>query len=329
MSSALIASVRPAVRDPRLAGKPTTSSPGPQNTLPTHTNNSIIVENNYKVKNATKQHNIVNSDIVSTDSKLATVNKANTHSGTLNRKDPRLHTKIQGPVNFRGKPFDASSGKTNNNSTSPQSSPTKKSQQKSSAKTQSRSFNKGAKATVSSAKQNTKNIADPSAKSPTKHKKKSSEHSSPHKSEKRLKSSTKSEKRSRDRSSGDKYESDKDSVNISPTVNSTIVGSSPITPERAFKELKGITKNRNYMRRNRAISISPEPQQDVDLRVGAPPEKQPRLQGNATVTEDTSVKSKTSINETSFGYCNGRKTLNMFYFVIYLIELNLFGRLII
>ncbi|XP_063927873.1 uncharacterized protein LOC135141017 isoform X2 [Zophobas morio] len=48
----------------------------------------------------------------------------------------------------------------------------------------------------------------------------------------------------------------------------------------AFKGVKGATKNRNYIRRNRSPSYSPEPNhQDTDLRLaGPPPEKQARLQ---------------------------------------------------
>ncbi|XP_044254626.1 pre-mRNA cleavage complex 2 protein Pcf11 [Tribolium madens] len=42
-----------------------------------------------------------------------------------------------------------------------------------------------------------------------------------------------------------------------------------------FKGVKA--KNRNYIRRNRSPSYSPEPNQDIDLRVSGPPEKQPRL----------------------------------------------------
>lgn len=53
-----------------------------------------------------------------------------------------------------------------------------------------------------------------------------------------------------------------------------------------FKDLKVSTKNRNYMRRNRADSASPEATHDVDLRLGGPPEKQARMQGETT--EDTS-----------------------------------------
>lgn len=53
-----------------------------------------------------------------------------------------------------------------------------------------------------------------------------------------------------------------------------------------FKELKGSTKNRNYIRRNREKSTSPEPSFDVDLRVAALMEKDIRLPGDAA--EDTS-----------------------------------------
>jgi hypothetical protein len=37
-------------------------------------------------------------------------------------------------------------------------------------------------------------------------------------------------------------------------------------------------KNRNYIRRNRSPSYSPEPSQDTDLRLAGPPEKQARMQ---------------------------------------------------
>ncbi|KRT84698.1 hypothetical protein AMK59_1819 [Oryctes borbonicus] len=51
------------------------------------------------------------------------------------------------------------------------------------------------------------------------------------------------------------------------------------SPTTIFKEVKG-SKSRNYIRRNRQPSLSPEPvSMDVDLRANAaPPEKQPRLQ---------------------------------------------------
>lgn len=48
-----------------------------------------------------------------------------------------------------------------------------------------------------------------------------------------------------------------------------------------FKDVKISTKNRNYVRRN-LPSVSPEPPQDEDLRSLGPPEKQPRLQSDAT-----------------------------------------------
>ncbi|KAF2885051.1 hypothetical protein ILUMI_21106 [Ignelater luminosus] len=65
----------------------------------------------------------------------------------------------------------------------------------------------------------------------------------------------------------------------------------------SFKELKGSTKNRNYMRRNRNASVSPEPNnQDVDLRLGAPPEKQPRLQGDISDDKHTIIVDGTTDN---------------------------------
>lgn len=47
-------------------------------------------------------------------------------------------------------------------------------------------------------------------------------------------------------------------------------------PSPTFKDIKQSMKNRNYIRRNRKTSESPEAVQDVDLRLGGPPEKQPR-----------------------------------------------------
>lgn len=59
---------------------------------------------------------------------------------------------------------------------------------------------------------------------------------------------------------------------------------SPAKPEKTdvcptFKDIKQSMKNRNYIRRNRKQSESPETtSRDTDLRLGAPPEKQTRLQ---------------------------------------------------
>ncbi|RZC34227.1 pre-mRNA cleavage complex 2 protein Pcf11, partial [Asbolus verrucosus] len=53
-------------------------------------------------------------------------------------------------------------------------------------------------------------------------------------------------------------------------------------PPTAFKGVKNSAKNRNYIRRNRSPSYSPEPNQDIDLRLTGPPEKQARLQGDST-----------------------------------------------
>lgn len=47
-------------------------------------------------------------------------------------------------------------------------------------------------------------------------------------------------------------------------------------PSSTFKDIKQAMKSRNYIRRNRKTSESPETIQDVDLRLGGPPEKQAR-----------------------------------------------------
>ncbi|KAJ8919283.1 hypothetical protein NQ315_003867 [Exocentrus adspersus] len=51
------------------------------------------------------------------------------------------------------------------------------------------------------------------------------------------------------------------------------------SPASTFKGVKGMMKNRNYVRRNLS-SISPEPPRDEDLRSLGPPEKQLRLQND-------------------------------------------------
>lgn len=61
-----------------------------------------------------------------------------------------------------------------------------------------------------------------------------------------------------------------------------------------FKGVKA--KNRNYIRRNRSPSFSPEPHQDTDLRVTGPPEKQARLQPE--ITEEKSKFSSQAILST-------------------------------
>ncbi|KAF5294521.1 hypothetical protein FQA39_LY13375 [Lamprigera yunnana] len=53
-----------------------------------------------------------------------------------------------------------------------------------------------------------------------------------------------------------------------------------VKSDGSFKDPKGSIKNRNYIRRNRNTSVSPEPNHDVDLRIGAPLEKQSRLPGD-------------------------------------------------
>lgn len=325
----LVTAVRPVPRDPRLLGK----TPAPQNSLPLNTHNSIIVENNYKVKNSTKTHNITNDIASSTDSKLSSVNKVVAHGGTLNRKDPRLHSKVQGPLSFKGKPAERdrsrspvgsnTSGKSQstNSSASPMSSPSKSPARKS-VKSQSRtSFNNRGSAKGGSAK----TAPTSSPKSPSKHKKKTAEHS-PRTSEKRAKAQ-KSDKRSKDRG----VPSTIDQVVVRTSPVPTTVATVPVTPERAFKELKPSTKNRNYVRRNRELSVSPEPSpvQDVDLRVCvAPPEKQPRLQANATtLLEEATVKSKTNMNENCFGSVLLENKLDVFVFYMFEILIKMFWRI--
>lgn len=55
-----------------------------------------------------------------------------------------------------------------------------------------------------------------------------------------------------------------------------------------FKGVKGLSKNRNYVRRN-LTAASPEPPQDEDLRAFGPPEKQPRLQINSPAEQQSKI----------------------------------------
>lgn len=75
----------------------------------------------------------------------------------------------------------------------------------------------------------------------------------------------------------DKYE-DKKSSSSRPKKSSA---SETQLSAAAFKEVKS-RSNRNYLRRNRSPSESPERVHDVDLRSFGPPEKQMRLQGDTT-----------------------------------------------
>ncbi|XP_064215104.1 pre-mRNA cleavage complex 2 protein Pcf11 isoform X1 [Tribolium castaneum] len=63
--------------------------------------------------------------------------------------------------------------------------------------------------------------------------------------------------------------------------------------QTTFKGVKA--KNRNYIRRNRSPSYSPEPNQDTDLRVSGPPEKQARLHPE-TVEEKSKLVAQTGMD---------------------------------
>lgn len=63
-----------------------------------------------------------------------------------------------------------------------------------------------------------------------------------------------------------------------------------------FKDLKGVSKGRNYIRRNRDRSASPkETDGDVDLRVSGPPEKQARLLFDESKTNNIESKKLSGI----------------------------------
>lgn len=79
-----------------------------------------------------------------------------------------------------------------------------------------------------------------------------------------------------------------DSKKVSPPTHHKPVKSDAVSSP-TFKDIKQSMKNRNYIRRNRKTSESPDAAtQDVDLRVGGPPEKQVRTQQQGESTEEKS-----------------------------------------
>lgn len=147
---------------------------------------------------------------------------------------------------------------------------------KSSSSSSSRSSKNDGESTKSSS---SSNFGSPSKKSQEKSSdsKNRSPSKPPSSKHKKKDSPSKSEKKT-EKSSNKSSKSDKDSRSQKTEQSST-----------TFKDVKGQMKNRNYIRRNRAISISPEPTHDVDLRLSGPPEKVPRLQGelNDKCTNDS------------------------------------------
>ncbi|KAJ9595834.1 hypothetical protein L9F63_012989, partial [Diploptera punctata] len=89
--------------------------------------------------------------------------------------------------------------------------------------------------------------------------------------------------RSSSSSSSSSPSSERKKMAKTDTDSLSVGGNSNNNPTSAFKDVKASTKSRNYVRRNRpSKSRSPEippvtTTGDVDLRVGGPPEKHPRL----------------------------------------------------
>lgn len=91
----------------------------------------------------------------------------------------------------------------------------------------------------------------------------------------------------------------KDSVHLDKKIQKSPKSESKVhknDSSTTFKDLKLSMKNRNYMRRNRDGSASPESTHDVDLRMGGPPEKQSRMQGETTEEKSKIIKNSRMTN---------------------------------
>lgn len=209
-----------------------------------HQGNGNNINSNVQLENKTNQSVSVESNNKIVNSKMSVRD---------NRTEPRLvNNKDNVPIQGKAKAMPRIPLKS-----SKIPDPYRKAPKSSRSSKSSSSDGSSSKGSTSSLDSPTKNKSDKSdspksrspSKSPTKHKKKDVSSRTDKKSEKNTKSS--------------KSDSKCPKSDSSPAV---------------FKDLKGSTKNRNYIRRNRDASASPEPNYDVDFRLNGPPEKQPRLQ---------------------------------------------------
>lgn len=207
--------------------------------------------------------NTNNSSVISENKSLSSAsldnkvivnnNKANVREGRI---DPRLANNSLPPSQGKARSLPRIPKLTN---TIKNTDPTKTSSNKlSSRKPEAVNFKCMSNSSPSKKTDGDKSASSPSKSSSSKNKKKDS----PLKSEKKSGRSSKPEKETKSQ----KNESH------SPS----------------FKDIKGNVKNRNYVRRNREHSISPEVPHDVDLRIG-PPEKLPRLQGEFDKSKPTFI----------------------------------------
>lgn len=324
VNSALLAAAtsRP-IRDPRLLRHQNNTSGSTASTASTAAASNLSTTVNTNVHLESKTSSSSSSTFATTTAETISSNNKNFTSKVSVREhhrtttEPRLvagysavprQSNIAAAApnpssNRAGKPLiQSKKSKQFSNSTDSSPSPTKSSSKSSRAGSKSSASSDGGSSKNSSAsslldspskaksggsKSDSKTTRPPAASS-SKHKKKEATSAGG-----ALLSSTRSDKKkgppsassSKQRFSGDK-EIGK-SASSSPTKRDHGSGS----PNMAFKEIKG-SKSRNYMRRNRQPSGSPETvSMDVDLRPSAPPpEKQPRLQ--ADITEEKGNKWK-------------------------------------
>lgn len=210
-----------------------------------HQGNGNNVNSNVQLENKTNQSVSVESNNKIVNSKMSVRD---------NRTEPRLvNNKDNVPILGKAKampriPLKNSSKIPDPYRKAPKSSRSSKSSSSDGSSSKGSTSSLDSPSKIKSDKNDSPKSRSPS-KSPAKHKKKDISSRSDKKSEKSTKSS--------------KSDSKCPKSDSSPT---------------AFKDLKGSTKNRNYIRRNRDTSASPESNYDVDLRLNGPPEKQPRLQ---------------------------------------------------
>lgn len=314
ISSAMLAATRPTLRDPRLSRQQPTFAAGvppPQNT----SNNieTVIIDEKHKVKkpsttisidcanNKINKAGAISNTLTRKDPRLSKQvpgSKSNKSSNgrpassdrsptksksspTLSRKSGSkslanrnnsssfVHVKGSSTNNFSS----TNTSDSNNSNSSKSVIPKDKGSSESNSNNSSSSLSSSSSASPTKLNNNKKRESGDSIKSELSNK-------SSRNSKKPITTSGNSQS-VKSRRFRDKYI---DSADPAPA---TAAASSPPTADSApdvaeqrstFKGLKLTAKNRNYIRRNRAQSISPEPTQDVDLRLSVPPpEKQPRL----------------------------------------------------
>lgn len=273
VSGPLVAACRPINRDPRLLRHQMIRT---VTTTTTTTTNTTTVNTNIKLEN--KSSSI--SDSMGSNNKGFNNNKNIRDSRTEPRlvvnKDTTITSSHQNQTSqvSRLKSQTHSSKKTNSLKYSDHSLSSQKSSKSLSLASRSINSRSGTES-VSSSRSSTTSVLDMTLSKGKSEGKSTRLSSSPTKNKK--KDSTSRADKKVEKSPSKSSKCDKDSV------KSGVKGDNSLsTTGASFKEVKSTTRARNYMRRNRDLSVSPEPSHDIDLRIGGPPEKQVRIQGDPT-----------------------------------------------